>query len=152
MELKLTLRDGTEIPLSEAGYPQHYVISNTTVTEFQEIWNKMTPENVSEITLAEDEFVRKIIGSRLVGTQTATDSDDTITGHFYMTDGTTQTETDEVVDESYTEEEEENMAMIYANQIMLNKKKFSDIKNAVLKEKVRQLLIDLEMEELIDEE
>ncbi len=152
MELKLTLRDGTEIPLSEAGYPQHYVISNTTVIEFQEIWNKMTPENVSEITLTEDEFVRKIIGSRLVGTQTATDSDGTITGHFYMTDGTTQTETDEVVDESYTEEEEENMAYILANQIMLGKKTIDDIKNPIIRKKVRQVLIDLELEELAGEE
>ncbi len=150
MELKLTLKDGTCLELSEAGYPQHYVIANTTVTEFQTIWNAMTPENVSEILLSEGGFERKIIGSRLIGTQTATDSDDTITGHFYMADGTTQM--DEDVEESYTEEEEENMAYILANQIMLGKKTIDDIKNPIIRKKVREVLIDLELPELAGEE
>lgn len=42
------------------------------------------------------------------------------------------------------------MAMLWAQQIMLGKKKFSDVPR-LLKEKVREILIDSGMEELLEE-
>ncbi len=87
MELKMTLKDGTEVELSEAGYPQHYVIADTTVEAFQEIWNKLTEDNLSEITITENGFMRIVYGSKLSGIQTMNNADGTITGHIYMMDG-----------------------------------------------------------------
>lgn len=42
------------------------------------------------------------------------------------------------------------MAMLWAQQIMLGKKKFSQVPK-LLKDKVREILIDSGMEELIEE-
>ncbi len=42
------------------------------------------------------------------------------------------------------------MALLYAQQIMLGKRKFSSVPSK-LKEQVREILIDSGMEELIDE-
>ena len=42
------------------------------------------------------------------------------------------------------------MAMLWANQIMLGKKSYSQAPN-LLKAKVRELLIDAGMEELVDD-
>ena len=46
--------------------------------------------------------------------------------------------------------EKEKMAIIYATLIIKGKKKFSDVPT-ILKAKVKQILIDLELEELITE-
>ena len=48
------------------------------------------------------------------------------------------------------EESEFMMAMLWAQQIMLGKKRFSQVPR-LLKEKVREILIDSGMEELIEE-
>lgn len=50
----------------------------------------------------------------------------------------------------FGKEGEDMMAMLWAQQIMLGKKKFSQVP-ALLKEKVREILIDSDMEELIEE-
>lgn len=49
------------------------------------------------------------------------------------------------------EQEEKDMAVVYVSLIIKGKKRFSQVPN-LIKEEVRQLLIDLELEYLIDEE
>lgn len=94
--LKLILKDGTEIELEEAGYTQHYVVACEDVRSFQEIWDNLTEENLSEIRITEDgNIVHTIIGSGLEGTQTVTNSDGTITGHFYLGGGEYRQSSDE---------------------------------------------------------
>lgn len=94
--LKLILKDGTGIELEEAGYTQHYVVACEDVRSFQEIWDNLTEENLSEIRLVEDgNIVHTIIGSSLEGTQTVTNSDGTITGHFYLSGGEYRQPSDE---------------------------------------------------------
>lgn len=88
MQLKLILKDGTGIELEEAGYTRHYVVSCKDAKTFQSIWNKLTEENLSEIQITEDgNTAHTIIGSELEGTQTVTNPDGTITGHFYLSGG-----------------------------------------------------------------
>ena len=50
----------------------------------------------------------------------------------------------------YGKEAETMMAMLWAQQIMLGKKTFAQV-TKLLKEKVREILIDSGMEELIEE-
>ena len=50
----------------------------------------------------------------------------------------------------YGKEAETMMAMLWAQQIMLGKKTFAQVPR-LLKEKVREILIDSGMEELIEE-
>ena len=88
MELKLILKDGTQIDLMDAGYTRHYVVKCADEAGFQEIWNKLTKENLSEIQITENgNTVHTITGSTLQGTQTVTNPDGTITGHFYLDGG-----------------------------------------------------------------
>jgi len=50
----------------------------------------------------------------------------------------------------FGKEGEEMMAMLWAQQIMLGKKTFAQVPR-LLKDKVREILIDSGMEELVDE-
>lgn len=94
--LKLMLKDGTEIELEEVGYTQHYVVVCEDIRSFQEILDNLTEENLSEIRIAEDgNIVHTIISSSLEGTQTVTNSDGTITGHFYLCGGEYRQPSDE---------------------------------------------------------
>ena len=88
MELKLILKDGTEIELAEAGLSQHYVVTCSSKTAFQRIWGGMTDENLAEIQITENgNTIQTIINSKLAGTQTVNNPDGTITGHFYLSGG-----------------------------------------------------------------
>ena len=88
MSLKLVLNDGTEIDLAEAGLSQHYVVTCSSKTAFQRLWSAMTDENLAEIQITENgNTIQTIINSKLAGTQTVNNSDGTITGHFYLSDG-----------------------------------------------------------------
>lgn len=88
MELKLILKDGTEIELAEAGLSYHYVVTCTSNSAFQKLWNKMTDENLEKIQITQDgNTIQTIVGSTLNGTQTVTNTDGTITGHFYLSGG-----------------------------------------------------------------
>lgn len=96
MELKLTLKDGTEVEIVEAGYNQHYVVICEDTKTFQQLWDKMTEENLSTIQITgSDGTDHTIVGSRLEGTQTVTNPDGTITGHFYLGGGNYVQPTDE---------------------------------------------------------
>lgn len=88
MQLKLILKDGTEVDIVEAGYTQHYVVTCADEAAFKGIWEKMTEDNLSEIQITEDgSTVHTITGSSLSGTQTVNNPDGTVTGHFYLTGG-----------------------------------------------------------------
>lgn len=88
MDLKLTLKDGTEIDLVDAGYNQHYVVECKDGKAFQKIWNKLTDENLSEIQITGDgDIAHTYTGSKLKGTQTVENPDGTVTGHFYLDGG-----------------------------------------------------------------
>ena len=54
MQLKLILKDGTEVDIVEAGYTQHYVVTCADEAAFKGIWEKMTEDNLSEIQITED--------------------------------------------------------------------------------------------------
>ena len=90
MELKLVLKDGTNIPLEEAGYNiNHCVVNCNDRAAFQAIWNKLTPDNLSEVELTDNgNTVQTITGLTLNGTQTVENPDGTLTGHFYFGGGT----------------------------------------------------------------
>lgn len=88
MELKLVLKDGTEIELKDAGYAKHFVVVCEDNSAFQEIWNKLTKDNLSEVQITEDgNTVQIVTGLTLNGTQTITNPDGTVTGHFYLDGG-----------------------------------------------------------------
>ena len=88
MELKLVLKDGTEIERAEAGLSQHYVVTCSSKTAFQRLWSAMTEENLAEIQITENgNTIQTIINSKLAGTQTVNNPDGTITGHFYLSGG-----------------------------------------------------------------
>ncbi len=88
MDIKMILKDGTEVELVEAGVSKHFVVSCSSKTAFQKIWNKMTAENLSEFQITENgNTIQTITGATLQGTQTVNNSDGTITGHFYLDGG-----------------------------------------------------------------
>ena len=88
MSLQLVLSDGSAIDIVEAGYTKHFVVTCADADAFKEIWDKMTDENLSEVQITEDgNTVHTIAGMTLNGTQTVSNPDGTITGHFYMDGG-----------------------------------------------------------------
>ena len=88
MDLKLILKDQTEIELAEAGLSQHYVVTCTSKTAFQRLWANLTEDNLSEIQIVESgNMIQMILGSTLAGTQTVNNPDGTITGHIYLSGG-----------------------------------------------------------------
>lgn len=88
MQLQMVLKDGETIDLVEAGLTKHYVVKCDTEDDFVSLWKKMTPDNLSEVQITEDGAVTHTIeGMTLDGTQTVTNEDGSITGHFYMSGG-----------------------------------------------------------------
>ena len=89
MDLKLILKDGTEIQMADASLSQHYVVMCADKDAFHEIWDMLTEENISELQVMENGVItRTIVGSKLNGTQAVMNPDGiTITGHFYMSGG-----------------------------------------------------------------
>lgn len=88
MQLQMVLKDGSEIDLIESGLTKHYVVKCDTEDDFVSLWKLMTPDNLSEVQITEDGTVIHIIeGMTLDGTQTVTNEDGSITGHFYMSGG-----------------------------------------------------------------
>ena len=85
MRLQLVLKDETAIDITEFGLSGHVVLLCDDEQEFQGIWNQLTPEAVEEYTITRNgEVVQSVVNATLEGTQTATNTDGTITGHFYF--------------------------------------------------------------------
>ena len=89
MAIRMILKDGTSIELESMTGKSHAVVLCNTGEDFEEIWETMTPENLSEVEITEDgERTARIAELVLAGTQTRTNPDDnTITGHFYFDAG-----------------------------------------------------------------
>ena len=96
MTLKMILNDGTEIELAEAGLSQHYVVTCSSRSAYQKLWNKLTEENLFFFFFLENGTItRTIVGSKLNGAQAVMNPDGTITGHFYMAGGSYMQQSDE---------------------------------------------------------
>ena len=86
--IKMILSDGMEIDLESMAGKSHAVLICDTARGFQRLWNKLTPEALSEVTITEDgETVSRIADLVLSGAQCVNNDDGTVTGHFYFDAG-----------------------------------------------------------------
>lgn len=89
-ELKMVLKDGTEIVLSEFTLPLHAVVVRSTRAEVQAIWDDLTEENLETVTIQDNGEVLFTFNDAIVlGEQIVVNADSTVTGHYYL-DGTRQ--------------------------------------------------------------
>ena len=85
---KLILKDKTELIIDQINFPADIIKIYSSKEEFYNVWNMLTPENVSEMEVWEDDVKTMVMeGYLLDGSQTVTNDDGTITGHFYLRDG-----------------------------------------------------------------
>ncbi len=85
---KLVLKDKTELIIDQINFPADIIKLYSSKEEFYNVWNMLTPENVSEMEVWEDDVKTMVMeGYLLDGSQTVTNDDGTITGHFYLRDG-----------------------------------------------------------------
>lgn len=89
-ELKMVLKDGTEIVLSEFTLPLHTVVVRSTRAEVQAIWDSLTEENLETVTIQSGgETLFTFTDAIVLGEQIVVNEDSTMTGHYYL-DGTRQ--------------------------------------------------------------
>lgn len=81
--MKLRLSNGTEIELTDATYSGDFVVNCKNFTEFYNVWQELTPDNLASCQIVNGENVSALSGVTLTGTQTAMNPDGTLTGHFY---------------------------------------------------------------------
>ena len=87
-DLIMELLNGEEITLLESTMNQHFITLCEDSAAFKGIWDKLTPENLSEVKIKQNGNILQIIsGMTLTGTQTAINNDGTLTCHFYFTGG-----------------------------------------------------------------
>ena len=85
---KLVLKDKTELIIDQINFPADIVKLYSSKEEFYNVWNMLTADNVSEMEVWEDDVKTMVMeGYLLDGSQTVTNDDGTITGHFYLRDG-----------------------------------------------------------------
>lgn len=87
--LQMKLNTGETIPIKETGY-EHIVVLCDSLEEFRQIHDAMLAGaalDSVEIT-ANGEPIATITGMRIAGTQTVSNLDGTVTGHFYTAGGT----------------------------------------------------------------
>ena len=88
MNIELVLQDGTVLSLEDASYGKHFVILCEDRQAFQDAWDTLTDDNLSEvIIMISGAVVQTITGLTLKGAQAVINPDDTITGHFYLDGG-----------------------------------------------------------------
>lgn len=84
----MVLNDGTNINISEGGLNQHFITLCGTSSDFKDIWDLMTEENLSHVEIMKNgNVIVAIEGMHLTGTQTLVNNDGTLTCHFYMEGG-----------------------------------------------------------------
>lgn len=84
-ELKMILKDGSEISLSEFTLPLHIVVVRDTKEEVLALWDKLTPDNLEEVTIQEDgETLFTFLHAGVTGEQIVVNADNTLTGHYYL--------------------------------------------------------------------
>lgn len=83
--LKLILNDDTELELADGGFMSQFVILFNSRTAFNTAWGKLTPENLSSVTIQLDgQTIQRLQNLTLDGVQAVYNGDNTITGHFYF--------------------------------------------------------------------
>lgn len=89
--MKIILNNGSEIELAQATYDGHYVVDCENRAAYDAIWDNFTTENLEDLKLVDDNgnVVSETLYIRLSSTQAIINPDNTITGHFYFTDGLT---------------------------------------------------------------
>lgn len=85
----MILKDGTNIELEEMAGKKHAVMLCYTAKEFQRVWNRLTPENLSEVEIKEGDVTVNKIGDLVLFSAQAVTNPDTgkVTGHFYFDAG-----------------------------------------------------------------
>ena len=85
--MQLILRDNSTIDLVDLNIIKHFTVLCNDRADFVTIWNKLTPENLSEVQVVDNgETILSVSNLTLIGTQTVENGDGSVTGHFY-TDG-----------------------------------------------------------------
>lgn len=88
--MKIVLADNSEIEVSQATYDGHCVVNYQNRQAYQADWDKFTAEDLADFKLYDgDNLVKRVLYIRLSSTQAIINPDNTITGHFYFTDGLT---------------------------------------------------------------
>lgn len=83
--LKMTLFDGTEIPLDAFGLPCMAVTTCQNEDDLLAQWKKLTPMALSTVNVVQGEqTVFAFAGVKLEGTQTLHNPDGTLTVHFFF--------------------------------------------------------------------
>ena len=88
--MKMVLADNSEIEVASATYDNHYVVNFANSQAYQATWNTMTVENLADFKLYDgDSLIKRVLYIVLSSTQAIINPDNTVTGHFYFTGGTT---------------------------------------------------------------
>ena len=83
--LKMILMDGTELAIDAFGLPMHAVMTCAGKEAMMEVWQKLTPMNLSRVEVQQDgETVFAYAGGALEGVQSVVNGDGSLTVHFYM--------------------------------------------------------------------
>lgn len=84
-KLKMVLKDGTEIDISQFTMPLHIVVTRDTKEEIHALWDKFTGDAMEKVTLQEDgETVFTFLNVSVDGEQVVVNADGTLTGHYYL--------------------------------------------------------------------
>lgn len=84
-DLKMILTDGTEVGLEEFTLPMHIIAACTSKEEVLALWDRLTPENLTEVKIKEDgETLFTFLNAGVTGQQSVLNPDNTITAHFYL--------------------------------------------------------------------
>ncbi len=91
--IKMTLADESEIELSEFTLPMHAVVVCDTKDDVVALWDRLTDENLASVGIYYDDVqLYAFTSGSLNGQQTVTNTDDTLTAHFYMDGERVETE------------------------------------------------------------
>ncbi|MCC8128298.1 MAG: hypothetical protein LIO92_13060 [Clostridiales bacterium] len=91
--IKMVLADESEIELSEFTLPMHAVVVCAAKDDVVALWDKLTEENLSSVQIYYDGVQLYVFtNGSLNGQQTVTNTDGTLTAHFYMDGERVETE------------------------------------------------------------
>lgn len=83
--LKFVLKDNTEIPISSFTLPLHLVVLRDTKDEISLIWDSMTEDNLTSVSVTEDgNAIMQFANCAVEGNQIVVNPDNTYTGHYYL--------------------------------------------------------------------
>lgn len=84
-DLKMILTDSTEVDLAEFTLPMHVVVVLPTKEDVLALWDRMEPENLTDVKIKDgEEILFTFLNAGVVGQQSVVNLDGTITAHFYL--------------------------------------------------------------------